>query len=645
MVKGLWRGGLSAKVVLTCRRMTMYLTQQSAIKLQKFYDLTNGKSVPSLDSEEKAGAIRSALVDFASVAHLHPDNFKVARFIDKVAPIVLVVGLIASGGYVLGGVVLQAVSALGLSAELNAAATFIVAIFVAVACTNQVIKKIVQEQTRLPVVPAAPKDCDAEVKGIYANIMYATWQRRVLYPAINVLSAYALLAASVRVGFVLVPSFLAFGMSQTLAVLLAGSVLVMLNVAFRVMVTVAVRDRWDKYRRWHKALCKGLQGYNTAHSLLLETLLPNETGNVQVGKSVDTRDDNGPLVPVPEPIANKPQIVKPMDSHADVDGPSTNMTEGDTPVTPSVLPAGNKNVVATQDSEVLVRPPSPVNSADPTQDPMLASGIDAVVADSKDAHQATEVMSQQNIGPDVDPLQNFSLPVSQPAAEKAGSGQLLYQTDLGSSLDLLNEEQNLAAGVAEQGDKSGLLGTSTQSQNSLPEQEDKDHEGELPFYDACDVNPGSGFTPERTPANNGSDKTGAESADAGLDFLRTVSTETKSSSDQRTPSSDAKRLSDDNHPSPIISGTATLLPGAVPDRKRDPLGSERLQSSKQKGGMTSLRSEENTLLQNQPQDQSSSFFRFFGLPETSQQDEQPTDDKKKQKGRGPKYNKRQRPKV
>ncbi len=653
MVKGLCRGGLSAKMVLMCKRVAMHLTKLSEIKLRKFYDLTNGKSVKSLDSEEKARAIRSALVDFASVAHLHPDNFKIARFIDKVVPIVLVAGLIASGGYVLGGVVLQAVSALGLSAELNAAATFFVAGFVAAACSIQVIKKIVQERTRLPVVPAAPKDCDAEVNGIYANIKYATWQSRVLYPAINVLSAYALLAASVRAGFVLVPSFLAFGMSQTLAALLTSSVLVMLNVAFRVMVTVAVRDRRASYRNWHKVLCKGLQGYNTAHSLSLnKTLLPNEAGKVRDshGKSADTRDDNGPLVPVSEPTANKPQLSKPMGSHADGDGPSTNMTEGDTPVTPSVLPAGNKNVVATQDSEVLVRPPSPVNNADPTQDPILASGIEAVVADLKDAHQTTEAIipvlsSQQNIGPDVGPLQDFSLPVSQPAVEEAGGIQLLGQTGPGSILDAVNKRQNLAAGEGELGDTSRFPDASTQSQYSQPEQEDQDHEGEWPFYDARYVNLGSGSTPERTPANNSSDKTGAESAGAGLDFLRTASTETKSLGGQRTPSSDAKRLSDVSHLSPTIFGVAELLPGAVPDSNTSPLGSDRLQFLGQVGASTSLQSGEDKSFRNQDQDQLNRLLGFFGglsdstVPrhedEGVSQSKQPVN--KKVRRKGPKY--------
>ena len=519
----------------------MYLTQRSTSNLELFVKYSRGGNKKMT---------RSALVDFASLAHLHPDNYRVLRFIEKVAPMLLGVGLVVSGGVALVGITLQALPVLGLSAGGTAAATLFVALLVAAACTYHVRKKIVQEQKRLPDMPAAPKDSDAEVKGIYANIMHAEWQSRVLYPTLNVLAAYALLIASVRAGFVLVPTLTVLGMSQTLSVLLASSLLVLSNVVFRVLATMAVRGRRETYRKCHVAFSRALLRYNRLSSSSYNAVPASRLPVAQDPTLRQTATEMGDLAVAPVPVVVKGQPGKGVDAPASGSDGAVGQNNDNPPDTATPPELTNTQTTSKKQAPSVSSgtvPSTPITSQNAAQS-VPSSTISSTPVTPQDAVQAvpsstvpsTPITSQNA-------AQSVTVSTSKENQGYGDSGDTPASAVSKGNQANTNAQHDMStssAGVRQKATETGESSINSRSSTPVSDWERNKQEGQQTA------------STEGTPS-----------------FLRVVDTAVKGSGSRKlSPSLYADRLAGANKEasnqepqSPVISGTVTLLPNMTQD--------------------------------------------------------------------------------
>jgi membrane protein implicated in regulation of membrane protease activity len=591
--------------------MTMYLTKQSTLQLQRFQALSKSRS-------KKA---RQALIDFASVAHLHPDNFIALRWVERVAPVMLAVGLAVSGGYALIGLVVQAVSALGLSAGLSAGTVLVASLLVAVGCAAHVRRKVTQEQKRLRSVPVAPVGCDAEVGHIYANIARAASQARVLYPAINVLAAYALLVWSVRTGLALVPSFVMLGMSQTLALFLASSVLVLSNVVLRVVVTMAVRTQRQAYRQCHRGLTEALQCFNEAYASLHNVVplskkgesLPNDglaVAEVPVATVEKAKTVSGSGTPTTPQQPGTSSAVSPLPgvNHDDKGEPQNGgspdaaRAELSSSISPSInaipQPVSTPDAqLGDQNNRIMLSGDATVTQQD---DKKGIATEDEKAAGDSDLGLGPQITNQQPVLPD-------SIMTSDGTEEKAVDGteenvadeseRALHTGTVGNSVPLLNQpEQGLLPtgqnGVQGDGDEAIISSQRNTGESDLAEQAHLS-EQKLVWKEVPETSAESRVGDHGIFSSPGQNSQKEEHRDKASttntpSFLRDVNTAAKGGghSSLVSPSDDAERLQGDPQ-TPVVRGIMSLrtdLQGENEKKRENEQAGNKVKPNRKKGG-------------------------------------------------------------
>lgn len=563
----------------------MYLTKQSTLQLKRFQALSKSRS-------KKA---RQALIDFASVAHLHPDNFIALRWVERVAPVVLAVGLAVSGGYALIGLVVQAVSALGLSAGLSAGTVLVASLLVAVGCAAHVRRKVTQEQKRLRSVPVAPVGCDAEVGHIYANIARAASQARVLYPAINVLAAYALLVWSVRAGLALVPSFVMLGMSQTLALFLASSVLVLSNVVLRVVVTMAVRTQRQAYRQCHRGLTEALQCFNEAYTSLHNVVPLSKKGEpvpkdgltvaeAPVYKEKKLKAVSGASTPTTPQHPAMPSAESALPGVND--DAKKEQNSGDSP---DAARAGLSSSISP--STNAISQPDSTTDAQQGNEQEIATKDEEAVGDS-DLGLGSQITNQQPVLPD-------SIMTSDGTEENVAdeSERALHTGTVGNSVPLLNQPaQGLLPtgqnGVQGDGDEAIISSQRNTGESDLAEQAHLS-EQKLVWKEVPETSAESRVGDHGIFSSPGQNSQKEEHRDTASttstpSFLRDVNTAAKGGghSSLVSPSDDAERLQGDPQ-TPVVRGIMSLrtdLQGENEKKRENEQAGNKVKPNRKKGG-------------------------------------------------------------